>query len=89
MRGINADGVKENVFAHAVAQLLLHLEKARGFERACVHAMGIDEVDYYALALEQIVVKADFDTILRDQRYIGKIVRAPAGVIGRCGLRAC
>ena len=89
MRGIDADGIKENVFAHAIAQHFLHLRQPGGLQRACILASGIDQVNDNALALEHVIVKMDFDAILRGENYIGKIACAPAGIVGRRGRWAC
>ena len=59
MRGIDADGIEENIFAHTVAQHFLHLDQTGGFKRAGVHAMRINQVDDDNFTLEQIIIKMD------------------------------
>ena len=51
--GINADGIKKDIFAHAVTEHLLHLGQARGFQRTNVNAVGIKLFNGHGLALEQ------------------------------------
>src|SRR6266700_1038021 len=75
--GIDADRVEEEVFADAVAEQLLDLDQPRRLERALILAAGVDEVDRYLLALEQIVVDENGRPVLRDQRHVRKIVGTP------------
>ena len=51
MRGINADGVKENIFSHAITQHLLHLRQSGSLQRTRILASGIDQINHNALAL--------------------------------------
>src|SRR5262249_39562538 len=78
MRGVDSDGVEENVLAYAVAQHLLHLHQARRLQRTGISARGIDQVNHHALALEHIVVEMDLLAVLRGQNNIRKIISAPA-----------
>src|SRR6266700_3240659 len=75
--GIDRDRVEEDVLANAVAEKLLHLNQPCRLERALVLATGVDEVDRYLLALEQIVVETNGRPVLRGQRNVREIVSAP------------
>src|SRR5437870_3232629 len=68
--GIDRDRVEEDVLANAVAEKLLHLNEPCRLERALVLAAGVDEVDRYLPALEQIVVETKGRPVLGNQRYV-------------------
>src|SRR5260221_3379378 len=50
---INANGIKKDILAYAVTQLLLYLRQARRFQRTCVVARGVNEIDGNDLAFDQ------------------------------------
>jgi hypothetical protein len=77
---INADGIKKDILAHAVAQHLLYLGQARGFQRADVETMGVEELNGHDLAFEQIVIELDLLAVLGGQRDVGKVVGSPVSV---------
>src|SRR5580765_7916430 len=52
MFGVDADGVKENVFAHVITKHALHLDETRGFRRARILALAVKQADYNGLAFE-------------------------------------
>src|SRR5438876_4788559 len=76
--GIDGDRVEEDVLSHALAEKPLQLREPRGLERALVLATRIHDVDRNRLALEQIVVETNGGAVLRGQRDVRKVVRAPA-----------
>jgi len=82
--GIDGDGIEENIFAHLVAQHLQHLCKARGLQRAGIHAMRVDHIDDYTFAFDQVIVEVNGFSILVNERDIGEIVGTPADSIGFC-----
>src|SRR5205814_57898 len=76
--GIDGDRVEEDVLSHALAEEPLQLREPRGLERALVLATSVDDVDRHRFALEQIVIETNGRAVLRDQRDVRKVVRAPA-----------
>ena len=78
--GIDRDGVKEDIFSYPVSQYLLYLRQPGRFQRARILASGINQVDRYDLALDQIVIKMDGLPVLRGQFDVGKVICAPAAV---------
>src|SRR5205807_1247485 len=79
--GIDADGVKEDVLAHPLAEQPLHLSQFCGLEWTSVATFRVDEIDYDRLAPKKIVVEVNCFPVLRNQRHIGKIVPAPGGAV--------
>src|SRR6185312_3724216 len=80
--GINSDGVKENVLAHAVSQNFLGLDQPRCFQRAGVNAVGVNKIDSYSFSFQQVIIKMYDLAILGDKRNVGEITCAPAGPAG-------
>src|SRR6476646_4625081 len=70
---INANGIKKDIFAYSVTQLLLHLRQARRFKRTCVVARGVNEIDGDDLALDQIVIEMDPFSVLSDELDVGEV----------------
>src|SRR5215510_14581183 len=86
MGGINADGIKEDVPAYAVAQLLLHLRQPRCFERTRILAGGVDQINGHDFAFDQIVIEMNSLPILGNEFDVGEM--APVRTIchyGVCG----
>src|SRR5579871_5845308 len=90
LRGVNTNGVKEDVFAYAVSQHLLHLGQTCCLQRAGVDAVCINQVDNNDFPLDQVVIEMNSSSILCSQLYVRKIIRSPVRVIvGRnCGWAA-
>src|SRR5262249_26819923 len=74
---IDRHGDEEEVAAHLVAELVLHLCQPRRSDWADVRATRINEVDDDGLAFEQIVVEAHGLPVLGDYRQIGEITFPP------------
>src|ERR1041385_755595 len=70
---INADGIKEDVFSHAITEQLLHLGQLGSFERAGIAALGIDEINDYRLAFNEVIIKMDSFPVLVHQWRIGEV----------------
>jgi len=77
---IHADRIEHHVAAGALAEELVCAHQARGLERTHFGALGIHEVDRDRFALDEVVVEPDRLSILRGQRDVGEIVRAPPAV---------
>ena len=79
MRGIDADGIKEDIFAHSIAEHLLHLRQPRGFQRTRILRSGIDKVNDHDLALDQIVIEMDLVAVLRGENSHWENSLRPSG----------
>src|SRR6185437_3244416 len=86
--GINSDGVKENVLAHAVSQNFLGLDQPRCFQRAGVNAVGVNKIDSYSFSFQQVIIKMYDLAILGDERNIGKVISSPVRPAGLSNVAA-
>lgn len=78
--GVDANRVEKNVFADAVSEQVLDLGEASGFERACVFAVSVDEIDGDNFAFEEIVIEVDSGAVLGGEGDIGEIAGAVVDV---------
>src|SRR5262249_2033726 len=79
--GIDRHRDEEEIAAHLLAELVLHLPQSHRGDRANVLAARIDEVDDDDLAFEEIVVKAHRLSILRDHRQVGEVAFPPMAAL--------
>src|SRR5262249_22805177 len=77
---VDADRIKEDVAADAVAELLLGLAQPRRRQRADVLAAGVNEAQDHDLVLDQIVVELERPAVLGDERDVGHVLLAPASL---------